>query len=76
MAATAAMVEGSRIFISYRREDSDIWVGRLADELRKHFPPERIFQDIASIDPGADFRTVLGEALATAAAMLVVIGPR
>ena len=28
------------------------------------------------IDPGADFRTVLDEALATAAAMLVVIGPQ
>lgn len=76
MADTDATAGGSRIFISYRREDSDIWVGRLADELRKHFPPEQIFQDIASIDPGADFRTVLNEALATAAAMLIVIGPR
>jgi len=66
----------ARIFISYRREDSDIWVGRLVDELRQHFPPEHIFQDISSIDPGADFRTVLNEALATAAATLVVIGPR
>ena len=65
----------SRIFISYRREDSDIWAARLADELRQHLPPEQVFQDIASIDPGADFRTVLDEALATAAAMLVVIGP-
>jgi hypothetical protein len=25
----------ARIFISYRREDSDIWVSRLVDELRK-----------------------------------------
>ncbi len=66
----------SRIFISYRREDSDIWAGRLADELRKHFPAEQVFQDIASIDPGANFRTVLKEALATAAVMLVIIGPR
>ena len=66
----------SRIFISYRREDSDIWAGRLADELRKHFSAEQVFQDIASIDPGADFPTVLGEALATAAVILVVIGPR
>ncbi len=66
----------SRIFISYRREDSDIWAGRLADELRKHFPVEQVFQDIASIAPGADFPTVLEEALATAAVMLVVIGPR
>jgi formylglycine-generating enzyme required for sulfatase activity len=76
MATTDAAVGGSRIFISYRREDSDIWVGRLADELRKRFPPEQIFQDIASIDPGADFRTVLNEALSTAAAVLVVVGPR
>jgi len=66
----------SRIFISYRREDSDIWVGRLVDELRKHFPPGQVFQDIASIDPGADFRSVLNDALITAGAMLVVIGPR
>ncbi|MET0682813.1 MAG: DctP family TRAP transporter solute-binding subunit [Casimicrobiaceae bacterium] len=65
----------SRIFISYRREDSGIWAGRLADELRKHFPPEQVFQDIASIDPGADFREVLEQALATAATMLVIIGP-
>jgi TRAP-type mannitol/chloroaromatic compound transport system substrate-binding protein len=64
------------IFISYRREDSDIWVGRLGDELRKHFPPEEIFQDIASIDPGAEFPKVLSEALARAAATLIVIGPR
>ena len=64
------------IFISYRREDSDIWVGRLGDELRKHFPPEEIFQDIASIDPGAEFPKALSEALARAAATLIVIGPR
>jgi hypothetical protein len=66
----------ARIFISYRREDSDIWVGRLADELCRHFPIDQVFQDVASIDPGTDFRTVLDEALASAAAMLVVIGPR
>ncbi len=65
----------SRIFISYRREDSGIWAGRLADELRKHFPAEQVFQDIASIDPGANFPSVLEDALATAAVMLVVIGP-
>ena len=68
-------VKRSRIFISYRREDSDIWVARLVDELRKHFPSGHIFQDIASIDPGADFVTALEEALASASAMLVIIGP-
>lgn len=63
-----------RIFISYRREDSDIWVSRLVDELRKHFPPEQVFQDIGSIDPGADFVEALEKALNTAGVMLVVIG--
>lgn len=66
----------ARIFISYRREDSDIWVSRLVDELRKHFPPEQVFHDIASIDPGADFVEALDKALSTAAVMLAVIGPR
>lgn len=66
----------ARIFISYRREDSDIWVLRLVDELRKHFPPEQVFQDIASIDPGADFVEALDKALSTAAVMLAVIGQR
>jgi hypothetical protein len=66
----------ARIFISYRREDSDIWVSRLVDELRKHFPPEQVFQDIASIDPGADFVEALEKGLSTAAVMLAVIGQR
>jgi formylglycine-generating enzyme required for sulfatase activity len=66
----------ARIFISYRRKESDIWVGRLADELRRHFPPDEIFQDVTSIDPGAPFKQVLKRALESAAAMLVVIGPQ
>lgn len=66
----------ARIFISYRREDSDMWVSRLVDELRKHFPHEQVFQDIASIDPGADFVEALEKGLSTAAVMLAVIGQR
>jgi formylglycine-generating enzyme required for sulfatase activity len=65
----------ARIFISYRREDSDIWVSRLADELRKHFSSDQVFQDVASIDPGADFVEALDKALGSAAVMLAVIGP-
>jgi len=64
----------ARIFISYRREDSGFLVSRLVDELRKHFPPEQVFQDIASINPGADFVEALEKGLSTAAVMLAVIG--
>src|SRR5574337_409764 len=66
----------SRIFISYRREDSGMGVGRLADALGEHFGRERVFQDISSIDPGADFIDALKQALADCAAVLVVIGPK
>jgi len=66
----------SRIFISYRREDSEHAAGRLAADLRNEFAPQQVFLDIASIDPGADFVLTLKRGLADCAAVLVVIGPR
>ena len=76
MPTTGATPAKSRIFISYRREDTEHPVGRLAEDLRKHFPRDQVFQDIASIDPGADFVEALQQGLETCAAVLVVIGPR
>jgi hypothetical protein len=77
---SAAMADPSssraRIFISYRREDTAVAVGRLAEDLRRHFSREQVFQDFASIDPGADFTRAVRKALETCAALLVVIGPR
>ncbi len=66
----------ARIFISYRHEDAGMGVGRLTDALREHFTHEQVFQDISSIDPGADFVEALNKALADCAAVLVVIGPK
>jgi formylglycine-generating enzyme required for sulfatase activity len=63
----------SRIFISYRRKDSDIWADRLAHELRQHFPGQ-VFMDIREIGPGLPWRQVLDEALGDCAALLVVVG--
>lgn len=63
-----------RIFISYRRKDSDIWADRLGDALREEFPG-RVFMDIREIGPGLPWRKVLDEALRQCAALLVVIGP-
>jgi len=65
----------SRIFISYRHEDSEHPVGRLAEDLRRHFAADQVFQDFASIAPGADFVEAVQQGLATCAAVLVVIGP-
>jgi formylglycine-generating enzyme required for sulfatase activity len=66
----------SRIFINYRREDTGMGVGRLTDSLREYFAADRIFQDISSIAPGADFIEALQQALADCAVVLVVIGPK
>jgi TRAP-type mannitol/chloroaromatic compound transport system substrate-binding protein len=65
----------ARIFLSYRRQDSDIWVARLAESLRREFGHQQVFQDVTGIAPGADFVEVLDKALAGAAVTLVVIGP-
>lgn len=51
-------------------------VGRLTDVLRSHFAPDQVFQDISSIQPGADFVKALEQAFVECAAVLVVIGPR
>jgi TIR domain-containing protein len=66
----------SRIFISYRRDDAASDAGRLADHLSRRFGKDRIFLDVDTIQPGADFVQVLHTSLEQTAAVLVVIGPR
>lgn len=63
-----------RIFISYRREDSDAWAGRLYDRLIRDFDEEQIFMDIDDLRPGEDFVQVIEDAVMTCAAMIVLIG--
>ena len=66
----------SRIFINYRRQDSEGYVGRLYDHLLQRFRPEDIFMDVASIDPGKDFVVELENAVAACDVFLAVIGNR
>lgn len=64
----------TRIFISYRRADSDI-AGRIADRLINEFGREAIFLDVDSIPIGKDFRRTIDEAIERSSCLLVVIGP-
>jgi hypothetical protein len=64
------------IFISYRREDSSGYAGRLHDRLVSRFGSERMFRDIDNIEPGVDFVEVINRVLAQCGVMLVVVGPR
>ena len=63
------------IFISYRRQDSAAYAGRLYDRLAERFGIANVFIDIDSIDPGVDFVDALTEKIQFCQAMLVVIGP-
>jgi uracil-DNA glycosylase len=66
----------SRIFINYRRVDSEGYVGRLYDHLVQHFAAESIFMDVTSIDPGADFVQALERAVAQCDVFIAMIGPQ
>lgn len=72
---TGADAGRSRIFISYRHESTEHAVRHLAQDLGREFGEARVFLDVASIDPGADFIEVLEQGLRSCAAVLVVIGP-
>lgn len=61
------------IFISYRRDDSRGFAGRLSDDLSALLGPDRVFRDI-EIPVGSDFGDVLHRAIRVSDALLVVMG--
>ena len=61
------------VFISYRRDDTQGFAGRLADDLGDMLGPDSVFRDI-EIPIGSDFTDVLERAIAASDALLVVIG--
>jgi hypothetical protein len=65
----------SAIFISYRRDDSAAYAGRLYDSLCAHFGAEQVFMDVDGIKPGDDFVKVLDDTEKASSALMVVIGP-
>jgi len=64
----------SGIFISYRREDSAPYAGRLYDRLCAHFGADQVFMDVDDIPPGADFAAHIDAKVGSCDAMVVVIG--
>src|SRR5687768_4891822 len=63
-----------RIFISYRRSDSAGHAGRLYDYLKEYFGEDRIFFDVDTIKPGADFEQKIKAELDNSSVVLVLIG--
>ena len=63
------------VFISYRRSDSDVAAGRLADDLSDIFGRNAVFRDIDTLDVGEDYKDALARALDSCVALIAVIGP-
>ncbi len=69
--------EGARprgVFISYRRGETNGQARALHDQLAGHFGKNRVFMDVDSISPGADFVEKINEAIDSSGVVLVLIG--
>jgi len=62
------------IFISYRRDDTEGYAGRLLQDLCERFGKDSVFMDVAGIEPGRDFRRVIEQQVASCGVLLAVIG--
>jgi hypothetical protein len=63
-----------RIFISYRREDSNYLSGVIASRLASAFGPNSIVLDVDNIPPGDDFRDQIKHELSACDLLIAVIG--
>lgn len=62
------------IFISYRREDTRLWVERLFDRLTIRYGREAVFKDIGAIPIGSDFLRQIDTAISKSEVFLAIIG--
>ena len=63
-----------KIFISYRRKDSQNITDHLTDKLRSQYGTESIFQDTMDIISGQDFTQTINTELEHSDIILVIIG--
>jgi hypothetical protein len=62
------------VFVSYRRGDAPGHAGRLYDRLVERFGEAKVFKDLDSLEPGADFLEVVEETIARCDSLVAVIG--
>jgi hypothetical protein len=63
-----------QIFISYRRDESQAWAGRISDRLDSQLGADRIFNDVDKIDYGVDFIDEIEKRVRSYDALIAVIG--
>ena len=63
------------VFLSYRRNDSGGWAGRLRDHLALRYGEDRVWQDVEDLAVGRDYLPQILKHIKSADAVLIVIGP-
>jgi TIR domain-containing protein len=62
------------IFISYRRDDSAGYAGRLHESLERRLGHHQVFRDVDALEPGQDFVQVLHDRIYDCRAFTAIIG--
>jgi hypothetical protein len=65
-----------KIFISYRRDDSEYIVGRIYEDLCTAYGEKNIFKDVDSIPLGVDFRDEISEVVNSCDMLIALIGEK
>lgn len=66
----------SKVFISYRRDDTSGYAGRINSRVERAVGKDNVFQDVADIAPGKQWDVAIAEAMAQCDIQLVLVGPR
>lgn len=73
-ASTSSLPE-PKVFISYRREETSAYAGRLYDSMAAEFGDANVFMDV-DLAPGIDFVERITNAVSACHVLIVVMGPR
>lgn len=66
----------AKIFLSYRRTDTQGITGRIYDRFTAEYGSDSVFMDVDSIPPGVDFRKQLTDWISSSDILVVVMGDK
>jgi hypothetical protein len=66
----------ARIFINYRRTDSQTYANTLYEWLSEHYGDDHVFMDVDTLMPGMRWEQAIDQAVGSVDVMLVLIGPQ
>src|SRR5262249_9572162 len=75
MGPTGGLMMATKVFISYRRDDSAGHAGRVHDRLEREFGRDLLFMDVDAVPLGVNLVKTLSEEVAKCDVLLAVIGP-